>query len=118
MDDHIREAYVFLANNYQTGDLIYLVGFSRGAFTARSLAGMIGQLGLLNKTGLEYFGLIFEDWEHAGVASYDGPQFFRQYRDEATHKKYELKTPGNVRELAVKYMRDYRAMLRMVSTLD
>ena len=44
---NIREAYAFLAMNYEPGDRIYLFGFSRGAFTVRSLAGLIGQCGLL-----------------------------------------------------------------------
>lgn len=42
----ICDAYGWLAKQYQTGDRIFLVGFSRGAFTVRSLAGMIGCRGL------------------------------------------------------------------------
>src|ERR1700722_18030432 len=41
VDDNIRSAYQFIAQNYVPGDEIYLFGFSRGAFTARSLAGLI-----------------------------------------------------------------------------
>ena len=32
--------YEFLMENYQTGDRIFIFGFSRGAYTARALAGM------------------------------------------------------------------------------
>ena len=35
----LREGYQFVSEQYQEGDRIYLVGFSRGAFTARSLGG-------------------------------------------------------------------------------
>jgi uncharacterized protein (DUF2235 family) len=35
---NIREAYSFVATNYEPGDEIILLGFSRGAFTARSVA--------------------------------------------------------------------------------
>ena len=45
----IRNAYAFLAENYEEGDRIYLFGFSRGAFAARSLAGMICRCGLLRR---------------------------------------------------------------------
>ena len=45
----IRNAYAFLVENYEEGDRIYLFGFSRGAFTARSLAGMICRCGLLER---------------------------------------------------------------------
>lgn len=38
--------YAFLARHYKPGDRIYLFGFSRGAFTARVLAGVIARCGL------------------------------------------------------------------------
>ena len=43
----IRRAYGFLASRYRPGDRIYLMGFSRGAFAVRSLAGVIDMVGLL-----------------------------------------------------------------------
>jgi uncharacterized protein (DUF2235 family) len=43
----IREAYLFLALNYEAGDSVYLFGFSRGAFAVRALAGFVGLVGLL-----------------------------------------------------------------------
>lgn len=46
---NIRDAYAFLAMNYNPGDRIYLFGFSRGAFTVRSLAGLINFCGLINR---------------------------------------------------------------------
>ena len=51
---NVREAYRFLANNYEAKDKIYLFGFSRGAFTVRSLAGFIGASGLLKKSELTH----------------------------------------------------------------
>ena len=45
----IRRAYGFLASRYRPGDRIFLLGFSRGAFAARSLAGVIDRLGLLRQ---------------------------------------------------------------------
>jgi uncharacterized protein (DUF2235 family) len=43
----IREAYRFLTHNYVRGDSIFIFGFSRGAFAARSLAGFAFRVGLL-----------------------------------------------------------------------
>jgi uncharacterized protein (DUF2235 family) len=43
----IRDAYRFLTDNYNRGDSIYIFGFSRGAFAARSLAGFAFRVGLL-----------------------------------------------------------------------
>jgi uncharacterized protein (DUF2235 family) len=44
--ERIQGGYRFLCENYEQGDEIYLVGFSRGAFQARSLAGLIALAGL------------------------------------------------------------------------
>lgn len=41
LGEHIESAYYWLANNYQDNDTVYLFGFSRGAFTVRSLGGML-----------------------------------------------------------------------------
>jgi uncharacterized protein (DUF2235 family) len=52
VDDNIRSAYQFIAQNFVPGDEIYLFGFSRGAFTARSLAGLITACGILFRQSL------------------------------------------------------------------
>ncbi|KAI8631589.1 hypothetical protein F5Y19DRAFT_424232 [Xylariaceae sp. FL1651] len=44
---HVKDAYKFLMQNYREGDKICLLGFSRGAYTVRCLAGMIHKVGLL-----------------------------------------------------------------------
>ncbi|MEW6495923.1 MAG: DUF2235 domain-containing protein [Cyanobacteriota bacterium] len=49
IDQSIKHAYRFLSLNYVPGDEIYLFGFSRGAYTVRSLAGMIYCSGLLDR---------------------------------------------------------------------
>jgi uncharacterized protein (DUF2235 family) len=43
----ICRAYGFLASRYSAGDRIFLMGYSRGAFAVRSLAGIIDRIGLL-----------------------------------------------------------------------
>jgi uncharacterized protein (DUF2235 family) len=45
--DNIEEAYIWLSQRYQKGDRIYVFGFSRGAYTARALTGMLRMVGLL-----------------------------------------------------------------------
>ena len=46
---NIVEAYQFLVLNFEPGDEIYLFGFSRGAYTVRSLAGVVDTIGVLTK---------------------------------------------------------------------
>ena len=47
LDDNIRLAYEWLIENYNDGDEIFIFGFSRGAYTARALAGLIAIDGIL-----------------------------------------------------------------------
>jgi uncharacterized protein (DUF2235 family) len=53
LDDDIREGYSFIAAHHRSADdPIHLIGYSRGAFAARSLAGMIAKCGLIGETDL------------------------------------------------------------------
>jgi uncharacterized protein (DUF2235 family) len=45
----IVRGYTFISRNYDPGDEIHIAGFSRGAYTARALAGMISSVGLLDR---------------------------------------------------------------------
>lgn len=49
----ILECYQFLIKNYEPGDEIFLFGFSRGAYTARSLASLVGLAGILRRRHIE-----------------------------------------------------------------
>jgi uncharacterized protein (DUF2235 family) len=46
---NVREAYRFLVENYEPGDELFLFGFSRGAFTARSTAGLVRNSGIVRR---------------------------------------------------------------------
>ena len=47
LDAEVIGAYEWLIENYNDGDQIFIFGFSRGAYTARSLSGLISECGLL-----------------------------------------------------------------------
>ena len=47
---NIEDAYRYLMDRYDPGDRLFLFGFSRGAYTARALAGMLYRCGLLQNT--------------------------------------------------------------------
>ncbi|MBW8014842.1 MAG: DUF2235 domain-containing protein [Planctomycetes bacterium] len=50
IDKNIQDAYRFLVHNYARGDKLFFLGFSRGAYTVRSLTGLIRNCWLLKKT--------------------------------------------------------------------
>ncbi len=98
LSENIREAYDFLAHNYVPGDQIVLLGYSRGAFTARSIAGLVGTIGVLTKKGLADFYEIFKDYENARDPAYRPAQ-----PDVPFPGKGNVRDPG------------YRAELKRVS---
>jgi uncharacterized protein (DUF2235 family) len=46
LSENIIQGYAWLTDNYRDDDEIFLFGFSRGAFTARSVSGLIGRCGI------------------------------------------------------------------------
>jgi uncharacterized protein (DUF2235 family) len=56
---NVKRGLAFLTLNYQAGDEIYLFGFSRGAYAARALAGLLGTAGIPRdiSTAEEHWGL-------------------------------------------------------------
>lgn len=69
----VLRGYTFISRNYIPGDRIYLVGFSRGAYTARALSGLISGVGLLQWTALDlqHGKPDNEGYKHAARAWYD-----------------------------------------------
>jgi uncharacterized protein (DUF2235 family) len=49
LSQHVTDAYRFLMRYYQDGDSVFIFGFSRGAYTARAVAGMLYKVGLLTQ---------------------------------------------------------------------
>lgn len=71
IDRNIEDAYRFLSLNYDAGDEIYLFGFSRGAYTVRSLAGMIYCSGLLRRPSVTRTHEAYELYRDRGVKPRD-----------------------------------------------
>lgn len=94
LSDDVREAYSFLANNYHPGDEILLLGFSRGAFTARSIAGLIGEVGLLTKKGLNTLPEVYED-----VQNRRNPDYRPKHADLPFPRKPSADDPRYAEEL-------------------
>src|SRR6266852_2075228 len=48
LSNDIRDAYVFLMQNFERGDKVFLFGFSRGAYTVRAVASLLHMYGLIH----------------------------------------------------------------------
>ncbi|GAO17951.1 uncharacterized protein UV8b_01005 [Ustilaginoidea virens] len=74
-DQHVVGGYRFLMRFYQSGDEIYMFGFSRGAYIARFLAEMLDYVGLLchgNEEMVKFAWKAFAQWQSRKPASNDG----------------------------------------------
>ena len=92
LDEEVIDAYQWLMENYELGDHIFIFGFSRGAFTARSLSGFISKCGLL-KPG----------------APISLRQLYERYRKGSTvHTIRELANmPDNALSFEEKWLKEY-----------
>jgi uncharacterized protein (DUF2235 family) len=71
----IQDGYSYLSHVYDPGDPIYLFGFSRGAYTARSVGGMLAGFGLPSKN----------------LSNSTTPEIFNAYRERDPAHRAELK---------------------------
>ncbi|WP_268746561.1 DUF2235 domain-containing protein [Nitrincola sp. A-D6] len=60
LDKNIMDIYRFIVHNYDDGDALFLFGFSRGAYTVRSLAGLIRNAGILRREHAELISHAYE----------------------------------------------------------
>ena len=93
IDKNIRDAYSFLCLNYALGDEIYLFGFSRGAYTVRSLAGMLYYCGLVKRPHIRKVPEAYELY-HAKLAPDN--QKVAQFRQDYCHQNSEYKYQDRV----------------------
>lgn len=94
LSEHVQAAYNFLAVNYIRGDEIILIGFSRGAFTARSVGGLIDGVGLLTRKGLPSLSEIYQDYQQR-----HNPNYRPEYPDNPFPNKPNAKKPAYRQEL-------------------
>lgn len=83
--DNIEEAYKFLMQTYRRGDRIFVFGFSRGAYTALALAGMLRTVGLLRPDAENLIPYALDMYaqagKRAGAGTPDDAAFWKM-RDE------------------------------------
>lgn len=82
MGRNIQELYRFLVYNYDPGDEIFLFGFSRGAFTVRSMVGFMNKVGLVQKEDDYFVPDLYACYEkNKGPESEEWKRIFRYIKD-------------------------------------
>ncbi|KAJ5946424.1 hypothetical protein N7454_003263 [Penicillium verhagenii] len=78
LEGNVIEAYNFCVLNYTPGDQIMVFGFSRGAYTARTIAGVITDIGICKKTDLNRFPDLWKQYKaFKHEKKNKGKRFFR-----------------------------------------
>ena len=88
---NLFDAYAFLMKHYEPGDRIYIFGFSRGAYTARALTGLLQRVGLLER-GCE--NLIPYAVRYFQVRDDHQLNFFKQRFSRTYHLAWRDLVPG------------------------
>lgn len=84
---NVRSCYRFVVDNYEPGDRLYFLGFSRGAYTARSTVGLIRNCGVLRAEHRDRIDEAYSlyrdrDTERTGPESLEARLFRRMYSHE------------------------------------
>ena len=91
----VRSVYAWFVDNYQDGDEIFLFGFSRGAYTARSVAGLMAHVGLLRKRDMENFN---EVWAYyrlpTAIRDKEELEFLANFSDRIPRDQLRIKCIG------------------------
>jgi uncharacterized protein (DUF2235 family) len=84
----VEQAYRFLAFNHDPGDEIYIFGFSRGAFTARSLAGLIRNCGIVEQRQARRIGEAIALYRERGPESHPDAEKSCAFRASVSPRAY------------------------------
>ncbi|EUC61649.1 DUF2235 domain protein [Rhizoctonia solani AG-3 Rhs1AP] len=78
LQNHVTDGYEFLMQNYRDGDKICLFGFSRGAYTARALAGMLHKVGLLPRANYQQVPFAYHMYQRDDEEGWEMSNGFKQ----------------------------------------
>ncbi|KAF8235866.1 hypothetical protein L208DRAFT_1391671 [Tricholoma matsutake] len=78
LNDHVKEGYQFVMRNYRKGDRIFLFGFSRGAYTARVILGMLYKIGILPAHNDQQLDFAFSVYQTTGDRGYELSKEFKR----------------------------------------
>ncbi len=94
IEKNITDGYRYIVQNYSPGDKIYLFGFSRGAYTVRSLCGLINNCGILKRENAFLIEKAFSYYKKSGkIYAPDGEGSIK-FRDSFSHNSREVEFVG------------------------
>lgn len=81
IDKNIKDVYQFFMLNYQPGDKLFLFGFSRGAYTARSVAGFMRNCGILKPENINLVDKAYEFYRDRNPYTHPDSDLMNSFRN-------------------------------------
>lgn len=91
---NIMDGYRYIVQNYTPGDEIYLFGFSRGAYTVRSLCGLINNCGVLKRPDARLIEAAFAHYKRPGKAHHPDGEASLEFRAQYAHPSRRIRFVG------------------------
>jgi uncharacterized protein (DUF2235 family) len=91
---NITDAYRYIVQNYASGTELFLFGFSRGAYTVRSLCGLINNCGILRRPDARLIEEAFRLYKRTGAAYKPEGKHSRAFREAHSHPSREIRFVG------------------------
>ncbi|WP_018938102.1 MULTISPECIES: DUF2235 domain-containing protein [unclassified Thioalkalivibrio] len=91
---NIQDAYRYIVQNYAPGSEIFLFGFSRGAYTVRSLCGLINNCGVLKRPDARLIEQAFRHYKNTGASHAPEGEASRTFRAKHAHPSREIRFVG------------------------
>jgi uncharacterized protein (DUF2235 family) len=96
IDRNIQDAYKFIMWSYEPGDELYLFGFSRGAYTVRSLAGLIRNCGIMKPDFLHLVSEAYQLYRDRTSLTHPDSDLMKSYK-----KSYGIEEESKIKFMGV-----------------
>lgn len=95
LDQQVTEIYDFISNNYEPGDELLFFGFSRGAFTVRSVASLVTEVGVLPPAQMSRFPEMWKAYRaNTRGEPFGQSQWYMDNKEELDLKNVTVKVVG------------------------
>jgi len=91
---NIMDAYRYIVQNYAPDAEIFLFGFSRGAYTVRSLCGLINNCGILKRPDARLIQQAFDHYKKPGAKFHPEAEASVEFRGRHSHASREVRFVG------------------------
>lgn len=94
LNKNIVDDYRYIVQNYSPGDMIYLFGFSRGAYTIRSLCGLINNCGIIKRPDAKLIQKAFNHYKKSGKDYKPNGDKSKEFRNQHSHASRKIEFVG------------------------